>query len=132
MPEQIIRKIAEGQKLLAGGMTVEELFPEFSIAESTWARSAASSGPPPTRTPTTSAGEPVLAASPLRLGAGSGPDVSLRDLPQYLCVQPRVREQALEAIDFDLELLEAFRVVGLHAAVLVQPICSESVPSLAG
>ena len=37
-PEQIIRKLAEGQKLLAGGMTVEEVCREFSIAESTWAR----------------------------------------------------------------------------------------------
>lgn len=37
-PEQIIRKIAEGQKLLAGGMTVEELCRQFTIAESTWAR----------------------------------------------------------------------------------------------
>lgn len=37
-PEQIIRKIAEGQKLLAGGMTVEDLCRQFGIAESTWAR----------------------------------------------------------------------------------------------
>ncbi len=37
-PEQIIRRLAEGQKLLAGGMTVEEVCREFSIAESTWAR----------------------------------------------------------------------------------------------
>ncbi len=37
-PEQIIRKLAEGQKLLADGMTVEEVCREFSIAESTWAR----------------------------------------------------------------------------------------------
>ena len=37
-PEQIIRKLAEGQKLLAGGMTVEEVCREFAIAESTWAR----------------------------------------------------------------------------------------------
>ncbi len=37
-PEQIIRKLAEGQKLLAGGMSVEELCREFAIAESTWAR----------------------------------------------------------------------------------------------
>jgi len=37
-PEQIIRKLAEGQKLLAGGMTVEEVCREFGIAESTWAR----------------------------------------------------------------------------------------------
>ncbi len=37
-PEQIIRKLAEGQKLLAGGMTVEEVCREFQIAESTWAR----------------------------------------------------------------------------------------------
>ncbi len=37
-PEQVIRKIAEGQKLLAGGMTVEDLCRRFEIAESTWAR----------------------------------------------------------------------------------------------
>ena len=37
-PEQIIRKLAEGQKLLAGGMTVEEVCRQFQIAESTWAR----------------------------------------------------------------------------------------------
>ena len=37
-PEQIIRKLAEGHKLLAGGMSVEEVCREFGIAESTWAR----------------------------------------------------------------------------------------------
>jgi transposase-like protein len=37
-PEQIIRTLAEGQKLLAGGMTVEEVCRQFAIAESTWAR----------------------------------------------------------------------------------------------
>lgn len=37
-PEQIIRKLAEGQKLLAGGMTVEQLCRQFQIAESTWSR----------------------------------------------------------------------------------------------
>lgn len=37
-PEQIIRKLAEGQKLLAGVMTVEEMCRQFQIAESTWAR----------------------------------------------------------------------------------------------
>ncbi len=37
-PEQIIRKLAEGQKLLAGGKTVEEVCRQFAIAESTWAR----------------------------------------------------------------------------------------------
>ena len=37
-PEQIIRKLAEGQKLLASGMTVEEVCRQFGIAESTWAR----------------------------------------------------------------------------------------------
>lgn len=37
-PEQIIRKLAEGQKLLAGGMTVEQVCRQFAIAESTWAR----------------------------------------------------------------------------------------------
>ena len=37
-PEQIIRKLAEGQKLLAGGMDVEGVCRQFGIAESTWAR----------------------------------------------------------------------------------------------
>ena len=37
-PEQIIRKLAEGQKLLAGGATVEDVCRQFQIAESTWAR----------------------------------------------------------------------------------------------
>lgn len=37
-PEQIIRKLAEGQKLLASGLTVEEVCRQFGIAESTWAR----------------------------------------------------------------------------------------------
>ena len=37
-PEQIIRKLAEGHKLLAGGMSVEQLCRQFQIAESTWAR----------------------------------------------------------------------------------------------
>lgn len=37
-PEQIIRKLAEGQKLLASGMTIEEVCRQFSIAESTWFR----------------------------------------------------------------------------------------------
>ena len=37
-PEQIITKLAEGQKLLASGLTEEEVCREFGIAESTWAR----------------------------------------------------------------------------------------------
>ena len=37
-PEQIIRKLVEGHKLLAGGMDVEEVCRQFGIAESTWAR----------------------------------------------------------------------------------------------
>lgn len=37
-PEQIIRKLAEGQKLLAGGMSVEDVCRQFGIAESTWPR----------------------------------------------------------------------------------------------
>ena len=37
-PEQIIRKLAEGQKLLAGGMDVEDVCRQLGIAESTWAR----------------------------------------------------------------------------------------------
>lgn len=35
-PEQIIRKLAEGHKLMAGGMTLEEVCREFGIAESSW------------------------------------------------------------------------------------------------
>ena len=31
-PEQIIRKLAEGHKLMAGGMTIEEVSREFGIA----------------------------------------------------------------------------------------------------
>ncbi len=37
-PEQIIRKLAEGHKLMAGGMTVEEVCRQFGIAESSWHR----------------------------------------------------------------------------------------------
>ena len=37
-PEQIISKLAEGQKLLASGLEVEDVCREFGIAESTWAR----------------------------------------------------------------------------------------------
>ena len=37
-PEQIIRKLAEGQQLLAAGKTVEEVCREFQIAPSTWTR----------------------------------------------------------------------------------------------
>lgn len=37
-PEQIIRKLAEGHKLLASGLSVEQVCREFGISESTWAR----------------------------------------------------------------------------------------------
>ncbi len=37
-PEQIIRALAEGHKLLAGGATVAEVCRKLEIAESTWAR----------------------------------------------------------------------------------------------
>jgi len=37
-PEQIIRKLAEGHKLMAGGMTIEEVCRQFGIAESSWHR----------------------------------------------------------------------------------------------
>ena len=37
-PEQIIRKLAEGHKLMAGGMSVEEVCRGFGIAESSWHR----------------------------------------------------------------------------------------------
>ena len=43
-PEQIIRKLAEGQKLRAGGMTVEDVCRQFEIAESTWHRWVAQYG----------------------------------------------------------------------------------------
>lgn len=33
-PRQIIRKLAEDHKLMAGGMTIEEVCREFGIAES--------------------------------------------------------------------------------------------------
>ncbi len=37
-PEQIIRKLAEGQRLLGGGAAVADVCRKFEIAESTWAR----------------------------------------------------------------------------------------------
>ena len=37
-PEQIIRKLAKDQNLLAVDMSVEEVCRQFSIAESTWFR----------------------------------------------------------------------------------------------
>lgn len=37
-PKQIIRKLAEGQKLLASGKTVEDVCRQFGITESTWTR----------------------------------------------------------------------------------------------
>ena len=37
-PEQIIRKLAEGNKLLAGGRDLEEVCRHLEIAESTWHR----------------------------------------------------------------------------------------------
>ena len=37
-PEQIIWKLAEGNKLLAGGMTIEEVCRQFGIAELAWHR----------------------------------------------------------------------------------------------
>jgi len=37
-PEQIIRKLAEGHKLMAGGMSIEEVCRQFGIAESSWHR----------------------------------------------------------------------------------------------
>ncbi len=43
-PEQIIRKLAEGHKLMAGGMDLEEVCREFAIAESTWHRWVAQYG----------------------------------------------------------------------------------------
>ena len=37
-PEQIIRKLAEGNKLLAGGQDLEDVCRHLEIAESTWHR----------------------------------------------------------------------------------------------
>lgn len=37
-PEQIIRKLAEGNKLQAGGMELDEVCRQLEIAESTWHR----------------------------------------------------------------------------------------------
>ena len=43
-PEQIIRKLAEGNKLLAGGKELVEVCRELQIAESTWHRWVAQYG----------------------------------------------------------------------------------------
>ena len=37
-PEQIIRKLAEGEKLLAEGKTIEEVARHLEISEQTWHR----------------------------------------------------------------------------------------------
>jgi transposase-like protein len=37
-PEQIIRKLAEGEKLLAEGQSIEEVSRHLEITESTWHR----------------------------------------------------------------------------------------------
>jgi putative transposase len=37
-PEQVIRKLAEGDKLLAEGKTIEEVARHLEITESTWHR----------------------------------------------------------------------------------------------
>jgi putative transposase len=44
-PEQIIRKLAEGHKLLAGGRDLEDVSRHLEIAESTWHRWLAQYGP---------------------------------------------------------------------------------------
>ena len=38
MPEQIIRKLAEGEKLLGEGKSIEEVARHLQITESTWHR----------------------------------------------------------------------------------------------
>ena len=43
-PEQIIRKLAEGNKLLAGGQDLEDVCRHLEIAESTWHRWLAQHG----------------------------------------------------------------------------------------
>jgi putative transposase len=37
-PDQIIRKLAEGNKLLAGGAELDEVCRHLQVAESTWHR----------------------------------------------------------------------------------------------
>jgi transposase-like protein len=37
-PEQVIRKLAEGEKLLAEGKTIEEVARHLEVTESTWHR----------------------------------------------------------------------------------------------
>ena len=43
-PDQIIRKLAEGNKLLAGGTELDEVCRHLEIAESTWHRWVAQYG----------------------------------------------------------------------------------------
>ena len=43
-PDQIIRKLAEGNKLLAGGAELDEVCRHLEIAESTWHRWVAQYG----------------------------------------------------------------------------------------
>jgi transposase-like protein len=43
-PDQIIRKLAEGNKLLAGGTALDEVCRHLQIAESTWHRWVAQYG----------------------------------------------------------------------------------------
>ena len=43
-PDQIIRKLAEGNKLLAGGMELDEVCRHLEIADSTWHRWVAQYG----------------------------------------------------------------------------------------
>ena len=43
-PDQIIRKLAEGNKLLAGGVELDEVCRHLEIAESTWHRWVAQFG----------------------------------------------------------------------------------------
>ena len=43
-PDQIIRKLAEGNKLLAGGSELDEVCRHLQIAESTWHRWVAQYG----------------------------------------------------------------------------------------
>jgi putative transposase len=43
-PDQIIRKLAEGNKLLAGGQGLDEVCRHLQIAESTWHRWVAQYG----------------------------------------------------------------------------------------
>ncbi len=64
-PDQIIRKLAEGNKLLAGGTELDEVCRHLQIAESTWHRWVAQHGGIwLVRPPSTDAASPSRGLSP--------------------------------------------------------------------